>query len=437
MAAFEATNSCIPRCSIPRCNKLNEEPSLSSNTKSDIVMDKLGIFARFKVVIIYYCHTPTTPPTGWTTPLINTGGPRFDDCDSVSDGLASSTPRVGSSSSAVSSGEDWVEAVELKSSERNAAVKARITSSALKNYDWESVWKGSVTYKDLKFRVAMEVFDVNKPTDFMKSVMPLSLEVVGNIDNPEKVWNYLKRVKETIDTEVIFLQCSPTSYADWNLYLKFCKACQDMGIAVLGGVPSPVKNLYLFPILKGRPIPKELNRASSLLLGILVMRKGQHKLYENSRPQNVIPTDKKTGPSSSNQPLNRAVANNIRQQVQQEQGILRVNPIKTKPESSKLEATPSKVAKTTNSEPTTRALARFALKEAMWGSCQWKKDLVTDEANVKQIAAEIEESLFAFLNKDVGPKDLGRGILGLVGLEEKMETNEIRLLSSIDGFGDE
>ncbi|EFX62815.1 hypothetical protein DAPPUDRAFT_269670 [Daphnia pulex] len=298
---------------------------------------------------------------------------------SVSDGMASSVPRVGSS--AMSSDEDWVEAAKLKSHERNAAAKAR--TSALKNYDWESVWKGSVTYKDLKFRVAMEVFDVNKPTDFMKSVMPLSLEVVGNIDNPEKVWNYLKRVKETIDTEVIFLQCSPTSYADWNLYLKFCRACQDMGIAVLG-------------VLE--------NRASSLLLGILVMRKGQHKLYENSRPQNVIPTDKKTGPSSSNQPLNRAVANNIRQQVQQEQGILRVNPIKTKPESSKLEATPSKVAKTTNSEPTTRALARFALKEAMWGSCQWKKDLVTDEANVKQIAAEIEESLFAFLNKDVGPK---------------------------------
>jgi hypothetical protein len=35
-------------------------------------------------------------------------------------------------------------------------------------------------------------------------------------------------------------------------------------------------------------------------------------------------------------------------------------------------------------------------------------------------------------------RDLGRGILGLVGLEEKnVETNEIRLLSSIDGFGDE
>lgn len=145
------------------------------------------------------------------------------------------------------------------------------------------------------------------------------------------------------------------------------------------------------------------NRASSLLLGILVMRKGQHKLYENSRPQNVIPTDKKTGPSSSNQPLNRAVVN-IHQQVQQKQAILRVNSIKTKPDSSQQEATPSKVAKTTNSESTTRALARFALKEAMWGTCQLNKDIVADEANVKQIAVEIEESLFAFLNKDVGGK---------------------------------
>lgn len=104
---------------------------------------------------------------------------------------------------------------------------------------------------------------MNKPTDFMKSVMPVSLEVIGNIDNPEKVWNYLRRVKETIDTEVIFLQCTPTSYADWHPYLAFCKACQDMGIAVLGGVSSPVKNLYLFPILKGRPIPKELVSLSS------------------------------------------------------------------------------------------------------------------------------------------------------------------------------
>jgi hypothetical protein len=39
----------------------------------------------------------------------------------------------------------------------------------------------------------------------------------------------------------------------------------------------------------------------------------------------------------------------------------------------------------------------------------------------------------------ISRRDLGRGIFGLVGLEEKMEmeTNEIRLLSSIDGFGDE
>jgi hypothetical protein len=86
---------------------------------------------------------------------------------SVSDGMASSAPRVGSS--AMSSGEDWVEAAELKSHERNAAVKARITSSALKNYDWESVWKGSVTYKDLKFRVAMEVFDVSSFRIFFQS----------------------------------------------------------------------------------------------------------------------------------------------------------------------------------------------------------------------------------------------------------------------------
>jgi hypothetical protein len=66
---------------------------------------------------------------------------------------------VGSRSSAISSGEDWVEAAELKSHERNAAAKPR--TSALKNDDWESVWNGSVTYKDLKFRVAMEVFDVS------------------------------------------------------------------------------------------------------------------------------------------------------------------------------------------------------------------------------------------------------------------------------------
>jgi hypothetical protein len=43
------------------------------------------------------------------------------------------------------------------------------------------------------------------------------------------------------------------------------------------------------------------------------------------------------------------------------------------------------------------------------------------------------------LDGSVSRRDLGRGILGLVGLEEKMEmeTNEIHLLSSIDGFGDE
>jgi hypothetical protein len=53
----------------------------------------------------------------------------------VANWLASSTPLVGLSSSAISSGEDWVEAAELKSHERNAAVKARKMSSAHKNYD--------------------------------------------------------------------------------------------------------------------------------------------------------------------------------------------------------------------------------------------------------------------------------------------------------------
>jgi hypothetical protein len=47
------------------------------------------------------------------------------------------------------------------------------------------------------------------------------------------------------------------------------------------------------------------------------------------------------------------------------------------------------------------------------------------------------DELVKYRKFEISRRDLGRGILGLVGLEEKMETNEIRLLSSIDGFGDE
>lgn len=75
---------------------------------------------------------------------------------------------------------------------------------------------------------------------------------------------------------------------------------------------------------------------------------------------------------------------------------------KRSPESSNEDETPSKVVKS-NSE-TIRTISRTSLKEALWGRCQKANDLETEEAIVEQVAIEIEESLYSFLNKDVGAK---------------------------------
>ncbi len=93
--------------------------------------------------------------------------------------------------------------------------------------------------------------------------MPSSLEVIGSISDPDKVWNYLKRVKETNDEEVVFLQFTPATYPDWKLYLSFSQMFQQKRLAVLGGVKSPIKHLYLFPILQGSPVPTEFMFLSS------------------------------------------------------------------------------------------------------------------------------------------------------------------------------
>lgn len=114
----------------------------------------------------------TTPPVGWTLPRIRTTDEsRFDNYDLASNAWASRTPRAESSSSTMSSGQDW--ATENRSHEARLTFKARTSTSAYNIGLREQklfapqidmalpVWKSSIKYKDMDLKVTMEVLDVS------------------------------------------------------------------------------------------------------------------------------------------------------------------------------------------------------------------------------------------------------------------------------------
>ncbi|XP_057368855.1 uncharacterized protein LOC130689938 [Daphnia carinata] len=71
-------------------------------------------------------------------------------------------------------------------------------------------------------------------------------------------------------------------------------------------------------------------------------------------------------------------------------------------ETAKEEETSAKIAKPDSES--TRVITRSSLKEALWNRCKDINDLEIDEADVEEIANEVEESLYSLFKQDVSIK---------------------------------
>jgi hypothetical protein len=87
-------------------------------------------------------------------------------------------------------------------------------------------------------------------TFFPKSPVP----VVGRI-SPDTVWDYINKVKKSKD--ILVFRLSPAAPIDSEGYMEFFKYFSSRErIGVIGGIESPLKDVYLVPLPKQAPVPK-------------------------------------------------------------------------------------------------------------------------------------------------------------------------------------
>jgi hypothetical protein len=93
--------------------------------------------------------------------------------------------------------------------------------------------------------------------------MPKSMRVMGNIE-PEKVWTYLKRVKQTTNESIGVFEFSPATTAEVDGYKFFFNELHGMNwFAVIADTPDSklpccFKDFYVVPLAKDSVVPLEL-----------------------------------------------------------------------------------------------------------------------------------------------------------------------------------
>ena len=93
--------------------------------------------------------------------------------------------------------------------------------------------------------------------------MPKSMRVVGNIE-PEQVWTYLKRVKQTVSGSIGVIQFSPATTAEFDGYKFFFDELHEMNrFAVIADAPDSklaccFNVFYVVPLAKDSFVPLEL-----------------------------------------------------------------------------------------------------------------------------------------------------------------------------------
>jgi hypothetical protein len=93
--------------------------------------------------------------------------------------------------------------------------------------------------------------------------MPKSMRVMGTIE-PEKVWTYLKRVKQTTNESIGVFEFSPATTTELDGYKFFFDELHGMNwFAVIADapgskLPSCFKDFYVVPLAKDGVVPLEL-----------------------------------------------------------------------------------------------------------------------------------------------------------------------------------
>ncbi|XP_067118170.1 PHD finger protein 3 isoform X2 [Centruroides vittatus] len=153
-----------------------------------------------------------------------------------------------------------------------------ISTSTQNNKTYPSVWRGFIAMQDVS-KFVTTAYKVSGTTDYLEQYIPDSIQVCGRIV-PDQVWDYLTKIKQSVNKEIIIIRFQPANDEERIAYGKFYSYLNSRKrYGVVGNCSRMIKDFYIIPLASHTPVPTVLmpfkgpgldSSRPHLLLGVIV-----------------------------------------------------------------------------------------------------------------------------------------------------------------------
>lgn len=165
-----------------------------------------------------------------------------------------------------------------------------ISTSAQNNKMYPSVWRGFIAMQDVS-KFVTSAYKVSGTTDYLDQYIPDSIQVCGRIV-PDQVWDYLSKIKQSLNKEIIIIRFQPANEEERIAYGKFYSYLNSRKrYGVVGNCSRMIKDFYIIPLSSHTPVPTVLipfkgpgldSSRPNLLLGVIVCHTSKHRIQSHT-----------------------------------------------------------------------------------------------------------------------------------------------------------
>ncbi|KAL3891724.1 hypothetical protein ACJMK2_003974 [Sinanodonta woodiana] len=155
------------------------------------------------------------------------------------------------------------------------------------------LWKGFIFMQEVS-KFVTTAYRITGPTDHME--LPDTIHVCGRI-NPEQVWDYLSKIKQTGSKDICAIRFIPGSQEEKTAYIHLYSYLNSRSrCGVVGNASKLIKDFYIVPLASHSKIPSVLKpfdgpgfeeNRPHMLIGVIVRQKPKQPSTVSKEPVEV------------------------------------------------------------------------------------------------------------------------------------------------------
>ncbi|KAG8193339.1 hypothetical protein JTE90_022969 [Oedothorax gibbosus] len=205
------------------------------------------------------------------------------DTHSPTDSVEKSVSKlVGAKSSVSSAGDDSVDQVQSSTVRIQSPERAlRPLASNFPSKSLIRAWKGVIFMQDTT-KFLSSAYKVSGDSDKLRTELPDTIQVCGRII-PDQVWDYLGKLKQSGNKELIVIYFQPANDEEAAAYQSFYSYLSSRKrYGVVSNCSKKIKDFYIVPLSAASPVPVVLvpldgpglpTQRPNMLLGVIVHHK--------------------------------------------------------------------------------------------------------------------------------------------------------------------